>query len=117
MTIAAHSMGAAITLHFLTQSGVVTQAWKDHYIGNFVPIAEAWSGGNSALQFEISGLTGVNRGPGDMLNFLFRLQDFVTDPFTSILRSYQKCTVFSFLDLQSGRTLSLSPARSYTASD
>ena len=70
VTIAAHSMGAPIMLHFLTQSGVVTQAWKDQYIGNFIPIAGAWSGGNVALQYKISGLSVIRRGPGDMLNFL-----------------------------------------------
>ena len=118
VTIVAHSMGAAITLHFLTQSGVVTQAWKDQYIGNFIPIAGAWSGGNSVLQFEISGLSGVNRGPGDMLNFLFRLQDFITDPFTSILRSYQS---IQFLlprpSVWNNTVLVSTPAQTYTAFD
>ena len=118
VTIAAHSMGAAITLHFLTQSGVVTQEWKDQYIGNFIPIAGAWSGGNSALQFEISGLSLVNRGSGDMFNFFFRLQDSITDPFTPILRSFES---IHFLlprpSVWNNTVLVSTPARSYTASD
>ena len=118
VTIAAHSMGAPITLHFLTQSGVVTQAWKDRYIGNFIPIAGAWSGGNTALQFQISGLSAVNRGPGDMLNLFFRLQDFVTDPFTPILRSFQSIHFLLPRPSVWGNTVLVStPTRTYTASD
>ena len=118
VTIAAHSMGAPLTLHFLTQSGVVTQAWKDQYIGNFIPISGAWSGGNAALQFQISGLSAVSRGPGDMFNFFFRAQDFITDPFTQILRSFQ--SIFFLLPRLSvwGNTvLVTTPTRTYTASD
>ena len=118
VTIAAHSMGAPIMLHFLTQSGVVTQAWKNRYIGNFIPIAGAWSGGTSALQYEISGLTRVNRGPGDVFNILFRLQDFITDPFTPILRSYQSIVFLLPRPSVWGNTVLVStPSRSYTASD
>ena len=118
VTIAAHSMGAPIMLHFLTQSEVVTQAWKDQYIGNFIPIAGAWSGGNVALQYKISGLSVISRGPGDMLNFLFTLQDFFTDPLTPVLRSFQ--SVHFLLPRPSvwGNTvLVTTPARTYTASD
>ena len=35
------------------------QAWKDQYIGKFISIAGAWSGGNLALEFEISGFSGL----------------------------------------------------------
>ena len=118
VTIAAHSMGAPIILHFLTQSGVVTQAWADQHIGNFIPIAGAWSGGNVALQYKISGLSVISRGPGDMLNFLFDLQDFITDPLTPALRSFQ--SVFFLLPRPSvwGNTVLVStPTRTYTASD
>ena len=118
VTIAAHSMGAPIMLHFLTQSGVVTQEWKDQFIGNFIPIAGAWSGGNSALQFEISGLTAVNRGHGDMFNFFFRLQDSITDPFTPILRSFQSIHfILPRPSVWGDTVLVTTPARSYTASD
>jgi lysophospholipase-3 len=118
VTIAAHSMGSPIMLHFLTQSGVVTQEWKDRFIGNFIPIAGAWSGGNSALQFEVSGLSAINRRPGDMLNFFFRLQDSITDPFTPILRSFQSIHFLLPRPSVWGDTvLVTTPARSYTASD
>ena len=118
VTIVSHSMGAPIMLFFFTQSGVVTQEWKDRYIGNFIPIAGAWSGGNTALQFEISGLTAVNRRPGGMFNFFFRVQDFITDPFTSILRSFES---IHFLlprpSIWNNTVLVTTPARSYTAND
>ena len=86
VTIVAHSMGASIMLHFLTQSGVITQAWKDQYIGNFIPIAGAWSGGNSALQFEISGLIVVNREPSDIFHPFCFFIDYFTNLSTPILR-------------------------------
>ena len=35
--------GSSNMLHFLTQSGVVTQEWKNQYIGHFIPVAGAWS--------------------------------------------------------------------------
>ena len=122
VTIAAHSMGAPIMLHFLTQSGVVTQEWKDQFIGNFIPIAGAWSGGNSALQFEISGLSVIDRAEGDMLNFLssiaFEFQDSITDPLTPALRSFQSIHFLLPRPSVWGDTvLVTTPARSYTASD
>ena len=118
VTIVAHSMGAAIMLHFLTQSGVVTQEWKDQFIGNFIPIAGAWSGGNLALQYKISGLSVLSRGPGDMLNFLFELQDFFTDPLTPALRSFESIHFLLPRPSVWGNTVLVStPARSYTASD
>ena len=49
VSIVAHSMGAPLMLHFFTESGVVDQAWKNQYIGNFIPVAGAWSGENKAL--------------------------------------------------------------------
>ena len=122
VTIAAHSMGAPIMLHFLTQSGVVTQEWKDQFIGNFIPIAGAWSGGNVALQYKISGLSAIRRGEGDMLNFfssiLFELQDLVTDPLTPTLRSFE--SVHFLLPRPSvwdDTVLVTTPTQSYTAND
>ena len=115
VTIAAHSMGAPIMLHFLTQSGVVTEEWKDQFIGNFIPIAGAWSGGNEALQSEISGLSVVSRGPGDIF---FRIQDSISDLITQFLRSFQ--SIYFLLPRPSvwGNTILVStPARNYTAND
>ena len=137
VTIAAHSLGATIMLHFLTQSGVITQAWKDQYIGNFITLSGAWSGGNSALQFEISGLTGVDREPSGMFNLfvilqqflsdqpstpilhsIFYLQDLITDPLTPILRSFQG--MYFLLPRPSvwnNTVLVSTPTQTYTASD
>ena len=55
VTITAHSMGGPTVLHFLT-SEIVTQSWKDTYIGNFITLSGAWSGGNEALQAAVSGI-------------------------------------------------------------
>ena len=118
VTIAAHSMGAPITLHFLTQSGIVTQSWINQHIGNFVPISGAWSGGNVALQYKISGLSVIRRGPGDMLNLFFDLQDFITDPLTPALRSFQ--SIFFLLPRPSvwrNTVLVSTPTQTYTARD
>ena len=41
VSIVAHSMGAPLMLHFFTESGVVNQAWKNKYIGNFIPVTGA----------------------------------------------------------------------------
>ena len=71
VAVVAHSIGAPIMLHIFTQSGVVTQEWKDQYIGNFIPIARAWSGGNEAIQSLISGLRIDSRGPGFILKLYF----------------------------------------------
>ena len=118
VTIAAHSMGAPIMLHFLTQSGVVTQEWKDQFIGNFIPIAGAWSGGNEALQSEISGLRVNNWGPGYLFSLLSHIQDSISDLTVPFLRSFQ--SIYFLLPRPSvwGDTvLVTTPARSYTASD
>ena len=85
VTVVSHSMGAPIMLHFLTQSGVVTQEWKDLYIGNFIPIAGAWSGGNIALQYMISGLE------DDIFSsILFEIDRGIpADRLTPVLRSFE----------------------------
>lgn len=122
VTIVSHSMGAPIMLYFFTQSGVVTQEWKDQFIGNFIPVAGAWSGGNVALQYKISGFSVLNRGEGDMLNFfssiLLELQDKVTDPLTPILRSFESIHFLLPRPSVWGNTvLVTTPTRSYTAND
>ena len=118
VSIVAHSMGAPLMLHFLTESGVVNQAWKNQFIGNFIPVAGAWSGGNKALQFQISGLTAINRGPGDIFNFFFRLQDRVTDPLTPILRSFQSIHfVLPRPNVWGNTVLVTTPTQSYTTND
>jgi lysophospholipase-3 len=111
-------MGAPIMLHFLTQSGVVTQEWKDRFIGNFIPIAGAWSGGNEAVQSGISGLRVVDWGPGYMFSLFSHIQDSISDITTPFLRSFQ--SIYFLLPHPSvwGDTvLVTTPDRSYTASD
>ena len=88
VTVVSHSMGAPIMLHFLTQRGVVTQEWKDWYIGNFIPIAGAWSGGNIALQYMISGLS---REEDDIFSsILFEIDGGIPAyRLTPVLRSFE----------------------------
>ena len=118
VTIAAHSMGAPTMLHFLTQSGVVTQEWKDKYIGNFIPISGAWSGGNVALQYKISGLSAISRGPGYMFSFFARAQNLITVPLTQILRSFESTHfLFPRPSVWGDTVLVSTPERTYTASD
>ena len=92
----------------------MTQEWNlDQFIGNFIPIYS-----RGVVWWEISGLTAVNRGHGDMFNFFFRLQDSITDPFTPILHSFQSIHFLLPRPSVWGDTvLVTTPARSYTASD
>jgi hypothetical protein len=60
VAIVAHSMGAPVILYFFTQSEVITQAWKDQYIGNFIPLSGAWGGGNQALEVLVSGFSAIH---------------------------------------------------------
>ena len=77
-----------------------------------------WSGGNKALQFQISGLTDINRGPGDFFNFFFRLQDHITDPLTPILRSFQSMHfVLPRPNVWGNTVLVSTPTQTYTASN
>ena len=125
VTITCHSMGAPTMLHFLTQSGVVTQEWKDKYIGNFITLSGAWSGGNLALQTEISGLS-ISETIGDIFGpfreIASRLVDTITDPLTDkltpVLRTFQS---LSFLlprpSVWGDTVLVTTPTRTYTAND
>jgi len=54
VTLIAHSMGAIVSLHFLTS--VVTQNWKDNFIYAYVPLGAAWSGGVEAVASMIKGM-------------------------------------------------------------
>ena len=59
VTVVVHSMGGPVTLNLL--NNVTTQEWKDKYINTFIPLAGAWSGGNSGLLTKISAML---VGPG-----------------------------------------------------
>ena len=117
VTIAAHSMGAPVTLHFLT-SGLVSQSWKDTYIGNFITLSGAWSGGNEALKIHLSGLSLLDSRPGDMFcNFKY-VADKIRDSLKPIMRTHQS---ISFLyprpSVWGDTVLVTTPTRTYTAND
>ena len=118
VTVVAHSMGAAIMLHFLTQSGVVTQSWKDQYIGNFITLSAAWAGGNEDLQAAISGLGLINERPDDIFGLFRFLKNYIRKTLKPILQSFQST---SFLlprpSVWGSTVLVTTPTQSYTASD
>ena len=53
VVLVAHSMGAPISLYFLTK--YVTQSWKDTYLKAYVTISGAWRGAASAAKAFVSG--------------------------------------------------------------
>ncbi len=55
VVLLAHSMGAQVTLYFLTNYAGVNQEWKDKYIQKFIAVAPAFDGGIPTLQTLISG--------------------------------------------------------------
>ena len=117
VTIVAHSMGGPVTLHFLT-SGLVSQSWKDQHIGNFIPLSGAWSGGNEALQTQVSGLSVINTRSCDMFNVFHYISDQIRYSLKPILRSHQS---MSFLlprpSVWTDTVLVSTPTQTYTASD
>ena len=118
VTIAAHSMGAPLMLHFLTQSGVVTQEWKEQYIGNFIPISGGWAGGNVALQNKISGVNLLYKEPSLLFRLFDYFQNFLTRSLTPILRSFESIHfVFPRPSVWGKTVLVSTPVQSYTASD
>ena len=118
VTIVAHSMGAAITLHFFTQSGVVTQTWKDQYIGNFITLSGAWAGGNEDIQAEISGLGLINEREDDIFGIFSYIKDWIRSSLKSILQSFQSTAFLLPRPSVWGSTvLVTTPTQSYTAND
>ena len=118
VTVVAHSMGAAIFLHFFTQSGVVTQAWKDQYIGNFITLSGAWAGGNEDIQAEISGLGLINNRPDDIFGFFSFIKNWIRKTLKPILQSYQSTAFLLPRPSVWGNTvLVTTPTQSYTAND
>ena len=118
VTIAAHSMGAPITLHFFTQSGVVTQAWIDQYIANFVTLAGAWAGGNEDLQAKVSGLGFINERRDDIFGIFMFIQDWIRTSLKPIMQSFQSTSFLLPRPSVWGNTvLVTTPTQSYTAND
>ena len=107
VTIVVHSMGGPVTLHFLTS--VVNQEWKDQYINAFVPLSGAWSGGNSALQAEVSG--------GDA-GLAALVSPEVFSELRSAFRSHQSLVwLIPQPSVWQDTVLVTTPTRNYTAND
>ena len=53
VVIVVHSMGAPVTLYFLTE--IVDQEWKDKYLKAFVTVSGVWRGAANALKAPVSG--------------------------------------------------------------
>ena len=118
VTIVAHSMGAPTMLYFFTQSEIIDQSWKDMYIGNFITLSGAWSGGNVALMIELSGLSIIDDRLGDIFSIFRIVAMRITDSLTPILRTFQ--SIYFLLPRPSvwGDTVIVStPTQTYTAND
>ena len=117
VTITVHSMGGPTVLHFLT-SGIVTQSWKDTYIGNFITLSGAWSGGNEALSNQISGLSIVSEKPGNMFDVFRYISDQIRVLLKPIMRSHQSIYfLFPRPSVWQNTVLVTTPTQSYTAND
>ena len=104
-------------MHFLT-SEIVTQSWKDTYIGNFITLSGAWSGGNVALQAVVSGLDLNGRRRGNAFNVFLQLLEKIENALTPIIRSFQ--SIFFLLPRPSiwqNTVLVTTPTQNYTAND
>ena len=118
VTIVAHSMGAAIFLHFFTQSGVVSQTWKDQYIGNFITLSGAWAGGNEELEVVISGIGPINDRKDDIFGILSFIQGVIKKSLRPILQTFQSSVFLLPKPSVWGNTILVStPTQSYTAND
>ena len=114
VTLVVHSMGGPVTLYFL--NNVVDQAWKDKYIHAFVPLAGAWSGGNTALQALISGLSFSDLQPDQLQQS--GLLDHVKKEIRDLIRTLPG--VFFMLPnatVWKDQVLVKTAAREYTAND
>ena len=103
MTIVIHSMGGPVTLYFLTS--VVSQEWKDQYINAFVPLSGTWSGGNAAIQAEVSGI-----------NALLNLSQSFLHEIRPVTRSFESSVwLLPQPSIWGDTVLVTTPVRNYTA--
>ena len=117
VTIVAHSMGAPTVLHFFT-SGIVTQSWKNTYIGNFITLSGAWAGGNLALKSAISGIDFNDYKRGDPFNIFRYLGEKIENSLIPLYRSLQSIYfLFPPPSLWQNTVLVTTPTQSYTAND
>ena len=82
VTMLGHSLGAPVSLHFLT--AVVDQAWKDKYIHAYATIGGAWAGATKSLNMIITGLTSFDTDNG----LVIVLEKFINAIVGPIFRSF-----------------------------
>ena len=80
VSIVVVSYGGPVSHYFLT-SGIVSQTWKDKFVGNYITIGGAWSGGNFLLQMLISSKLGL----GEKI-FPILLPGIISDALAKLLR-------------------------------
>ena len=80
VSIVVVSYGGPVSHYFLT-SGIVSQTWKDKFVGNYITIGGAWSGGNFLLQMLISSKLGL----GEKI-LPIPLPGIITDALAKLLR-------------------------------
>lgn len=109
VTIVIHSMGGPVSLHFLT--AIVTQEWKDTYINAWITLSGAWSGGNSALSFLIT-------GPNSLPSIFMFARHLVDDLVVPIVRTLESLVwMMPRASVWGDTTLVSTPDRNYTAND
>ena len=110
------SYGGPVSLYFLT-GGIVTQEWKDKFIGNYIPIGGAWSGGNFMLQLLISGRLGLGENilPEFTPDFI---KDILAEFLIPLFRSFQSSYyLLPRASLWEDTVLIETPNHKYTAND
>ena len=111
VTIVVHSMGGPVSLHFLTGFPRVTQQWKDTYINAWITLSGAWSGGNEALQFLIS-------GPSNLPSIFMFARYLVDDLLVPIFRTLESAVwMLPRASIWGSTTLVSTPTQTYTASE
>ena len=111
VTIVVHSMGGPVSLHFLTGYKNVTQEWKDTHINAWITLSGAWSGGNSALQFLVS-------GPNSLPSIFTFAHHFVDSLLLPIVRTLQSGVwLLPRASVWGDTTLVSTPTQNYTAND
>ena len=78
-----HSLGAPVSLHFLTAT--VDQAWKDKYIHAYATIGGAWAGATKSLGMIITGLTSFDTDNG----LVIILEKFINAIVGPMFRSFE----------------------------
>ena len=120
VTIVAHSMGGPTILYFLTQSGTVNHAWKNKHIGNFIILSGTWSGGNLAIQSQISGASITNGVQSNIFSLAIfdNLADRIQESLIPVIRTLESVFfLFPRPSVWGNTVLVQTPSRNYTAND